>query len=130
MNSVDGVNVVDLDIEVIKEQTEIEYQAVVYRHNVDHYEHFYKSALESGCTHDALKDPILNFLFKESMKFGNVTAACPLKVGHYQLRGYKIDTTDMPHQLAPGGYRFEFTAYIKKDGMQHDIYTDKYYLTV
>ena len=130
LQTVDGTNVVDIDIDVIKEQADVEFQGVVYKYNMDHYEHFYKSDLESGCTHDAVKDPVLNFLFKETMKFGNITAACPLKVGHYQLKGFKIDTDDMPTKLAPGSYRFEFTAYLKKSGALHDIYTDKYYITV
>lgn len=130
LHPVDGSNVVDIDIEVLKEETDISYQATVYRFNVDHFEHFHKSAMEGGCSHDAIKDPVLNFIFKESSKYGNLTAACPLKVGHYQLRNFKIDTAEMPHELPAGSYRFEFTAYIKQDGMLHDIYTDKYYFTI
>lgn len=126
---VDGVNVVDIDADVLKDENDIEYQATLFRHNVDHYEHFYKSPIESGCTIDTIKDPILVFIFKESMKYGNVTAACPVKVGHYQLRNFKIDS-DLPHELPAGSYRFEFSAYIKKDGQLHDIYTDKYYISL
>lgn len=129
LQAVDGMNVVDLDVEIIKEESDVQYQATVFKHNVDHYEHMYKSAMESGCTHEAIKDPVLNFIFKESKKFGNITEACPLKIGHYQLRGFKIESDDMPHQLPAGSYRFEFSAYIKKDGQLHDIYTDKYYFT-
>lgn len=130
LNAVDGLNVVDLDIEVIKEDKDVAFQAAVYRFNVDHYEHYYKSPLESGCNHKDLKDPMLNFLFKESVKYGNLTEACPLKIGHYQVRGFKVDTADMPQQLPAGMYRFEFSAFIQKAGSFHDIYTDKYYLTV
>lgn len=129
LHAVDGVNVVDLDIDIIKDESDVQYQAIVLRHNVDHYEHFYKSAIEGGCTHEAIKDPILNFIFKESIKYGNMTEACPLKIGHYQLRNFKIESDDMPHQLPAGSYRFEFSAFIKKDGQSHDIYTDKYYFT-
>lgn len=129
LEKVDGLNTISLDVEVIKEESDVQYQAIVYRHNVDHYEHFYKSDLESGCTHAEVKDPVLQFIFKESTKYGNLTAACPLKLGHYQLRNFKIDSSDMPHELPAGGYRFDFTAYIKKDGAMHDIYTDKYYFT-
>lgn len=127
--AVDGVNAVNLDVDILKEESDVFYQAIVYRHNEDHYEHFYKSDLESGCTHEAIKDPVLTFIFKESKKYGNVTEACPLKVGHYELRSFKIDSTDMPHQLPAGSYRFDFTASVKKDGALHDIYTDKYYFT-
>lgn len=130
LKSVDGINVVDVDIEVIKEHSEVGFQAVLYRHNVDHYEHFYKSEMEFGCTHDALKDPILNFIFKELLKYGNLTEACPLKLGHYQMKGFKIDTADMPHQLQAGSYRFDLSACVKKSGVSHDIYTDKYYVTI
>lgn len=119
----------NLDIEILKEESDVFYQAVVYRHNMDHYEHFYKSDLESGCSSETIKDPILLFIFKESKKYGNVTAACPLKVGKYQLRNFKIDSSDMPTQLQAGSYRFDFSAYIKKNEMMHDIYTDKYYFT-
>lgn len=129
LKAVEGINVVDLDFEVIKEESDVQYQATVFRHNVDHYEHAYKSAMESGCTHEEVKDPVLLFIFKESKKYGNLTEACPLKIGHYQLRNFKIESDDMPHQLPAGSYRFEFSAYIKKDGQLHDIYTDKYYFT-
>lgn len=123
------MNTLDLDIDILKEESDVEYQVVVWRHNVDHYEHFYKSDMESGCAHGSIKDPVLSFMFKETMKYGNITEACPLKAGHYQLRNFKIDSTDMPHELAPGSYRFEFSAFVKKDGKLHDIYTDKYYFT-
>lgn len=129
LHEMEGVNVVDLDIEVLKEEPEVHFQAVVYRHNVDHYEHVYKSALTSGCTPEAIKDPVLLFIFKESMKYGNLTEACPSKIGHYQLRNFKIESTDLPHELSPGSYRFEFSALVKKDGQLHDIYTDKYYFS-
>jgi hypothetical protein len=130
---------------------DVYYQIAVYKFNLDHYEYFYKSEVESGCTHEEVKDPILVFVFKESNKYGNITAACPLKVGHYQLRGFKIgeivfrkltfdfelvyifylDSDDLPHQNIPSGsYRFDFTASIKKDSKMHDIYTDKYYFTI
>lgn len=130
LKNVESINVVDLDVDVIKDESMVQYQATVYRHNVDHYEHVYKSALESGCSHGNIKDPILNFIFKESMKYGNITEACPLKLGHYQLRNFKIDSDDIPHQLPAGSYRFEFSAFIKKDDQLHDIYTDKYYFTM
>ena len=127
LQAMDGMNTVNLDVEVIKEESDVTYQAVVYRHNVDHFEHFYKSDMESACTHEAIKDPILVFIFKESMKYGNLTQACPLKLGKYQLRNFKIDSDDLPHELPAGDYRFEFTAYMKKGANLHDIYTDKYY---
>lgn len=130
LHPVDGLNVVDIDIEVIKEQTDVEFQATIYRHNVDHFEHYYKSVMESGCTRDAFKDPILIFLMKESKKHGNITEACPLKVGHYQIRNFNVDTDDMPHQVPVGSYRFEFTAFVKKAGANHDIYTEKYYVSI
>lgn len=129
LHAMDGANVVNIDIDVLKDESDVIYQCTVYRHNVDHYEHFYKSDLESGCNHGDIKDPVLVFIFKESQKFGNITEACPLKVGHYQLRNFKIDSADMPHEMPAGSYRFEFSAYIKKDGQLHDIYTDKYYFT-
>lgn len=126
----DGASVVDIDAEVVKDENDVQYQATVFRHNVDHYEHYYKSTIESGCTLDAIKDPILSFIFKQSSKYGNMTAACPVKVGHYQLRNFKIDSAEMPHELPAGSYRLEFSAYIKKDGQMHDVYTDKYYVTL
>lgn len=129
LEAVDGINTINLDLTVLKEETDIEYQAVVYRFNVDHYEHFYKSDMETGCSHETVKDPILTFIFKETTKYGNITAACPLKVGHYALKNFKIDSSDLPHQLPAGSYRFDFTAYIKKSGQMHDIYTDKYYFS-
>lgn len=95
----DGIHVVNLDLQVLKEESDVSYMATVYRHNVDHYELVYKSELVSGCSHEELKDPILQFIFKESKKYGNITEACPLKVGHYGLRGFKIDSDDLPHQV-------------------------------
>jgi Protein of unknown function (DUF1091) len=129
LEAVDGINTVNLNLEVLKEETDVEYQAVVYRHNIDHYEHFYKSDMETSCAHGTIKDPILQFIFKETEKYGNVTALCPLKVGFYALKNFKIDSGDLPHQLPAGNYRFDFTAFIKKSGQLHDIYTDKYYFT-
>lgn len=126
---VDGTNTVNINIDIIKEETDVQYQAIVYRHNIDHYEHFYKSDLEGGCSHDTIKDPILVFIFKETKKYGNITEACPLKVGFYALKQFKIDSADLPHELPAGSYRFDFTAYVKKNGAIHDIYTDKYYFT-
>lgn len=120
---------IDIDLEIIKESPELQYQAVIYRLNEDHFELFYKSDLESSCSHEAINDPILKFMFKESQKYGNITEACPSKVGHYQIRNFRIDPADIPQQIAPGSYRFDFTAYVKVDGKQHDIYTDKYYFT-
>ena len=108
-------------MEILKEESEVDYQIVVYLHNVDHYEQFYKSPLENGCSHEHIKDPILTFIFKESDKYGNVTSACPFKVGHYQLRNFKIESDDMPHKLPAGSYRFDFTAFVKKDGQMHDV---------
>lgn len=130
LHAMDGANVVNIDIDVLKDESDVQYQATIYRHNVDHFEHFYKSDLESGCSHGDIKDPVLVFIFKESVKYGNLTEACPLKVGHYQLRNFKIDSADLPHEVPAGNYRFEFSAYIKKEGQLHDIYTDKYYFTV
>lgn len=78
---------------------------------------------------EAIKDPVLSFIFKETKKYGNVTDVCPLKKGHYVLRNFKIDSGDLPHELPAGSYRFDFTAFIKKKGELHDIYTDKYYFT-
>jgi hypothetical protein len=130
LEAVNGINTVNLNIEILKEETDVWYQAMVYRYNVDHYEHFYKSDLQSGCSHDEIKDPVLKFIFKESTKYGNITAACPLKVGHYELKNFVIDSADLPHELPAGSYRFDFTAFIKKSGELHDIYTDKYYYSV
>lgn len=129
LEKVDGINTVSLDIEILKEENDISYQVVVWRHNVDHYEYFYKSELTSGCTHETIKDPILTFIFKELDKYGNITAACPLKVGFYSVRGFKIDNADLPHQLPSGEFRFDFSSYIKIGDMPHEIYTDKYYFT-
>lgn len=123
----DGVHVVNLDLEVLKEESDVHYMATVYRHNVDHFELVYKSELVSGCTHEEYKDPILKFIFMESEKYGNLTAACPLKVGDYQLRGFKIESNDLPHQLPAGSYRFDFSAFVKMGEFLHEIYTDKYY---
>lgn len=129
IESVDGINTVHLDVDILKEESDVQYQVIVFRHKDDHYEQFYKSNYESGCTHEEIKDPVLNFIFKESSKYGNITAACPLKIGHYVLRNFKIDSADLPHQLSPGSYRFDFSAYVKNDGQMHEIYTDKYYFT-
>lgn len=129
MEKVDNINVVNLDLEVIKEETVVNYQAIVYRHNIDHYEHFYKSDRVSGCSHEEVKDQVLKFIFKESGKYGNLTAACPMKVGHYQLRQFRIDAADMPHELPAGKYRFDFMASVPKDGAHHMVYADKYYFT-
>lgn len=49
------------------------------------------------------------------------------EIGHYSLRSFTIDTGDLPHELPAGEYRFDFTAYVKKNSQLHDIYTDKYY---
>lgn len=48
---VDGINTINLDIDVLKEEEGLIYQASVFRHNVDHYEHFYKTDLENDCNH-------------------------------------------------------------------------------
>ena len=120
---------VNLDMEVIKEESDVTYHAIVYRFNVDHYEHFYKSDSISGCSHEAVKDHILQFIFKETNKYGNVTASCPLKIGHYKLHQFKIDAADLPHELPAGMYRFDFMASVPKDGAPHVIYADKYYFT-
>ena len=75
MEKVDNGNVVNLDLEVLKEEADVSYQAVVYRFNMDHYEHFYESEKVSGCNHEESKDHILKFIFKESNKYGNISAA-------------------------------------------------------
>ncbi|KAG5667293.1 hypothetical protein PVAND_015279 [Polypedilum vanderplanki] len=125
---------VDIDPKYLKVFSRLEkadnihvYMATVYRENDYHYELVYKSELVSGCTHEEIKDPILQFIFKESTKYGNVTEACPLKVGHYVLRGFKIDSDDLPTQLPQGAYRFDFSCFIKMSDFMHEIYTDKYY---
>ncbi|XP_070509015.1 uncharacterized protein [Chironomus tepperi] len=127
LQKVDNLNVVNLDLDVLQDETDVQYMATVFKENLDHYELVYKSELVSGCTHEEINDPILKFIFKESEKYGNVTQACPLKVGHYTLRGFKIDSEDLPHQLPSGKYRFDFSAFIKMNGFLHEIYTDKYY---
>jgi len=127
---VDGIGGVNMDMDVLKDESDVGYKIVVFRHNVDHYEHFYKSDMVSGCTGATMKDPVLLFIFKESMKYGNITAACPLKIGHYELRGFKIENSDLPHgQLPAGSYRFDFSAHVKDGGEMKEIYIDKYYFT-
>jgi hypothetical protein len=127
LEEADGMHVVNLDVEVLQDETDVFYMATVFRESVNHFQLVYKSELVSGCTHDEITDPILKFIFKETTKYGNVTAACPLKVGHYVLRGFKIDSDDLPHQLPEGSYRFDFSCFIKMSGFMHEIYTDKYY---
>lgn len=129
LEKVDNINVVNLDLDVLQEESDVEYMATVFKHNIDHYELVYKSEMISGCTHAEIKDPILKFIFKESEKYGNITSACPLKVGHYELRGFKIESGDLPTELPSGSYRFDFSAFVKMNGFLHEIYTDKYYFT-
>lgn len=124
-----GSQIFEIFSDVLKEADGVIYQAVVFRHNVDHYEHFYKTDLENDCNHEAIKDPVLSFILKESKKYGNITEVCPLKLGHYQLRHFRIDSADLPNELPAGQYRFDFSAYIKRKDELHDIYTDKYYFT-
>lgn len=126
---VDGLNTVNLDIEVLKDGEGLVYQANVFLKNDLNYSQYYKTEVENDCNDETINDPILNFILKETKKYGNITEVCPLKKGRYIMKNFKIDSDDLPHQLSAGSYRFEFIAFIDKNGNLHNIYTAKYYFT-
>jgi hypothetical protein len=48
------------------------------------------------CDMPKSEDPLVAFIYKEMVKAGNVTTACPVKKGHYYLRSFGIDEGDLP----------------------------------
>lgn len=52
--------------------------------------------------------PLVAFMYKEMVKSGNLTTACPVKKGSYFLHGFTIEEADMPITLMSGKFKIEF----------------------
>ncbi|KAH8260980.1 hypothetical protein KR044_001347 [Drosophila immigrans] len=70
-----------------------------------HYQSVFSHIIDTCGVVASVKSSIFQSWFKTMVEHGNFMYNCPVVVGHYFLRNWKLDTQLVPHYLYAGDYR-------------------------
>lgn len=73
------------------------------------------------------EEPLVQFLHREMEKFGNISNACPPKIGLYYLHGFFIKQNDFPIPLPNGEFRLDVNSSFMDDGVEKKIASSELY---
>lgn len=83
------------------------------------------------CKVQDYEDPIVKFIYNQLEKFGNITATCPPKKGHYYVHGFKIQESDFPLPLPYGEFRLDLNSSFMDNDVEKKIaYSELYFKTL
>ena len=82
------------------------------------------------CTIRDHEEPLVQFLHREIQKFGNITNACPPKIGIYYLHGFTINQNDFPMLLPSGEFRLDLNSSFLDDGIEKKIASNQLYFKI
>lgn len=82
------------------------------------------------CTIRDHEEPLVQFLHREIQKFGNITNACPPKIGTYYLHGFSINQNDFPIALPSGEFRLDLNSSFLDDGIEKRIASNQLYFKI
>lgn len=71
--------------------------------------------------------PLISFVYKEMVKAGNMTSACPVKIGHYFLHSFGIEESDMPVSLPSGNFKIELNGTMHEHDKDTPIFVSDIY---
>ncbi|KAH8261060.1 hypothetical protein KR044_002810, partial [Drosophila immigrans] len=82
--------------------------------NAKNYQSIFSRHVDVCGMVSAVKDGLLKSWFKSMSKYGNFMANCPVEVGHYYLRDWRMGSSMMHKFLYPGDYRSQINFFYGK----------------
>lgn len=73
--------------------------------NAKSYQTIFTRLVDVCATVSSVKDGIIKSWFKSMAEYGNFMKNCPVEVGNYYLRNWKMGSSVAHHFLHPGDYR-------------------------
>lgn len=91
------------------------------------YNEFIETDSISICNMPKSDHPLISFVFKEIVKAGNITEACPVKKGHYVMHNFAIEEGDLPISLPSGSFKVELNGTMHEHDQDVPLFTADIY---
>jgi hypothetical protein len=103
---------IDQDIDVVKEvANELIYKMELYHWADEKFQYLFGTDNLDICKMNGQgtkEEKFVKFFMDEISKYGNISYTCPIKTGHYQMRGFQIDKQWATiHNAPPGKYKID-----------------------
>lgn len=92
----------------------IQLQFGAYSYMDGKYNEVIESDEVSMCNIAENENPLVKFIYKELVKTGNLTKACPVVKGHYYIHGLTVAESDVPIPLPSGKFSLEVNGTVVK----------------
>lgn len=93
------------------------------------YNEFIEADSVRVCDMSKSENPLIAFVYKEMVKKGNMTTACPVRKGSYYLHGFTIDEGDLPISIPSGNFKIELNGTIHEEDKDSPLFIADIFFT-
>ncbi|CAO1351005.1 unnamed protein product [Diamesa serratosioi] len=127
VKEIDGQSIMNIDAESFFDGDDIILNVAIWSKIDGQYNPIIKPAPINMCSIRDHEEPLVQFLHREIEKYGNITNACPPKIGLYYLHGFSIQQNDFPIPLPNGEFRLDVNSSFMDDGIEKKIASSELY---
>ncbi|CAG9812322.1 unnamed protein product [Chironomus riparius] len=106
---------IDLDVHAFSDAKDVLLQFGAFSFIDGKYNEVIETEKVSICDLPKSDNPLVQFMYKEMKKVGNLTTACPVLKGHYYVHGLTVYESDVPMPLPSGKFKLEVNGTAIKD---------------